>query len=692
MATFSEIATPLIAMGVPITPVRPGTKRAFLPDFPTTASINPIQIEEWNKLYSDHNAACVARAEDGGVWFWEVDSPDVMTRIKKDTGHEATEIITFKVRSRQGRGHFYFRHNGRSKTLGNISQTYVLGQDWSVRTNREYVVAPGSIHPDTGLPYQALNFGTPIAEAPDWLIDWLLSQKIQKLSAPQGASSTDAPRNDGGKVPHGSIHGYMLTQAGKLRALGLGQPEIEVALLRLVHDNCEPPIDDSKIVQMSKSICNFAAGENRALTLTGATATGAAVNVVDAGPYEPEEEVNIENIEYPVFPKWVMHGTSVYENFVKPYCDGNSRIDYFMWMPAAALMMNYLGTKVSVPLKSWKPSFYFVFIGEKGRAHKSSSIKAAMKFLEFAGMLSMYSKDIKNADGKTVVWEAGSPEGLGTDMQRTNCKNAVLFYDELSALVAKARIDGSGMNSALLKMYESNNFSNSIKSKKDAFSITPDSYIASVITATTDKKFSELWSQLAGEDTGLNDRFTFVYQPEELPERKLESVVSFHEGALKTKILVDKAINQGTFKFFDQTPFKVAQEQYDTRTLIRAEKWALYFAIDLGLTEIDEDCVERGLALARYESEVKKYLMTYEAKNDESSIQQGVVRMLKKNSGKMPLRDIERNLNANKYGLTNWNRAFLALFNSGYISVQGRGVKGDPKIVHLVRDMKFGDE
>lgn len=689
MATFLEIATPLIVMGIPITPVRPGTKRAFLPDFPTTASTDLAQIKEWNKLYSDCNAACVARAEDGGIFFWEVDSPDVLNRIEKETGHAAAEIVTFKVRSRPGRGHFYFRHNERSKTLGNISQTYVLGQDWSVRTNREYVVAPGSTHPDTGLPYQALNFGTPISEAPDWLIDWLLSQKIQKLSAPQGISGTDSVRNERGLVPHGAIHGYLLTQAGKLRAMGLEQPAIEAALLELAHKNCEPPLDDEKIIQMSHSITNFPAGENKSLILTGSTATGAAVTTTDASP---EQEIDFESIEYPVFPKWVMHGTSIYDNFVKPYCDESSRVDYFMWMPTAALMMNYLGTKIRVPLKSWKPSFYLVIIGQKGRAHKSSSIKNGMKFLEFAGVLQMYSKDIKNADGKTIVWEAGSPEGLGTDMQRTNCKNAVLFYDELSALVSKAGIEGSGMNSALLKMYESNNFSNSIKSKKDVFSITPDSYVATVITATTNTKFTELWSRLAGEDTGLNDRFTFVLEPEVMPERTLESAIPFHEAALKTRAMIDKAVNQGEFKFFDQTPFRVAQGKFDTRALIRAEKWALYFAIDLGLSEIDEDCVERGIALARYESEVKKYLMTYEAKNDESNIQQSVVRLLKKSQGKMELREMERKLNISRYGTTLWNRAFNGLYQSGYILQDGRGVKGDPKIVKLIRDMRFSDE
>jgi len=283
-------------------------------------------------------------------------------------------------------------------------------------------------------------------------------------------------------------------------------------------------------------------------------------------------------------------------------------------------------------------------------------------------------------------------EGPGADRQRSNGKNVILFYDELSALVSKCRIEGSGMNSALLKLYDSNNFANSTKSKKDAYNVEPGSYCATLITATTDRKFAELWSQLAGEDTGLNDRFTWVLEPRVLPELKLEKVVNYHEAALATRKLIDRAVDKKTFEFFDKTPLQRILEIQGNRSAHRAEKWALYFAIDLGLSEIDEDCVERGIALARYESEVKKYLMTYEAKNDESNIQQSVVRLLKKSQGKMELREMERKLNVSRYGTTLWNRAFNGLYQSGYIIQDGRGVKGDPKIVKLIRDMRFSDE
>jgi hypothetical protein len=241
-------------------------------------------------------------------------------------------------------------------------------------------------------------------------------------------------------------------------------------------------------------------------------------------------------------------------------------------------------------------------------------------------------------------------------------------------------------------MYDSNNFSNSVKTKKDAFDVEPGSYCATLITATTDKKFMELWSQLAGEDTGLNDRFTWVLEPKELPKKKLEHVVNFNEAALVTRKFIDKAVNQKTYQFFDKTPLMKTLELYDNRAAARAEKWALYFCVDMGLQEIDEDCVERGIEMVKYEYAVKDYLEVFEAKNDESGIQQGILRLLRKNNGVMEKRDVERGLNSYKYGLSIWNKAYFALVNNGYIVEEGRGCKGDPRMIRMLRDMNGGEE
>jgi hypothetical protein len=84
--------------------------------------------------------------------------------------------------------------------------------------------------------------------------------------------------------------------------------------------------------------------------------------------------------------------------------------------------------------------------------------------------------------------------------------------------------------------------------------------------------------------------------------------------------------------------------------------------------------------------------MTFDAKNDESKIQQSIMRHLKKNKGLCKLRDLERALSSNTYGTTLWERSFIGLFKSGYLQIEGQGAKGDPKMVRMLRDMSFGED
>jgi hypothetical protein len=76
----------------------------------------------------------------------------------------------------------------------------------------------------------------------------------------QPLATQELPRNSDGLIPHGSIHPFILREAGKLRNLGLGEEAIRVALHELVDKNCAPPIDWSKVDTMAKSICSFPEG------------------------------------------------------------------------------------------------------------------------------------------------------------------------------------------------------------------------------------------------------------------------------------------------------------------------------------------------------------------------------------------------------------------------------------------------
>jgi len=580
---------------------------------------------------------------------------------------------TLQVSTSRGT-HVYF--SGASQQTNMFFNHIHIGE---IKTAGGYVLGPFSLHPDG--PEYLVRVKAPIAPLPLDLLDRLRPSKKQQQTF---------ERDEHNLVMHGQIHNYLLQQAGRLRGQGLSIELIEAALLEIAHANCAPPLDESKVRQMAQSI-NWPPGQPQVeLTLNQTPQP--------AQQCDPEELPDFEDEPYPRWPAWVMAGTSIYEQLVKPVCDLNERIPYFMWLPAMQLLLNYVGPKIKIKGFGgefpFRGALYLVLIGQKGKAHKSDSVKDAQNYFNYCGLLQQAGKDTKAAEGRMLVWTAGSPEGLGLDMARTNCKNSVLFYDELSTLVSKTNIDSSALSSALLTMYESGKFSNSVKAAKETYSIDPDTYCASLIACTTDKKFPELWSKLAGADTGLDDRFMFVYQPEFLPEPRLQQQVNTVMNSQVTRRLIDRAVDQRkVYEFEDRNhPMLVELNKKEPRYAARAERWAVGLAIDLGLDQVDSECVERACAIVNYEIAVKKYLKSYEAVTREGEIQLKVSRILEMNKGRMEKRKLEAAVDYRKYGLTIWKQSYNAMTGAGIIREDGPGTRSQPCYVQLLRKRDVDDE
>lgn len=679
--SFKDIALPTAALGIPVTPLRPNTKDAFLPGFQNSATTDPNQIEEWNRLYPNANCGAVAKSQPDGVWIFEADDPAIFNKIKSDTGHELlAEVKTYLVRSRAGRGHIYFRQTPKSMQMGNVPQAY---GPFSCRQHNMYVVAAGSIHPQTLQPYTCLTPGVAPVPAPDWFVEWIMAQRNVNR-APVEEKGGQSPRTERGLIPHGYIHAFMVQHAGMLRNMGMDIPRLEETLLDVVHKNCEPPIDEDKVRQVARSFEKY--DPNPAASMALQLNQRPDDNLVSAA--EDVEVPVFEDAEYPQFPTYVYSNTSLYDNFVKPMCDHNSRIDYFMWLPAMALLSNYIGTKVQVKSKfaqkAINMSQYLVLIGKRGLTNKSSCVDDAISYFNYIGCLT-HDGGLKTADGKTVVWTPGSAEGLGIDMQRTNCKNGVIFYDELSQLIKKAGVDGSTLSSQLLTLYESKKFGNSVKHAKEKFSLDPGTYVMSMVTCCTTETFQDLWSRLNGNDTGLNDRTMFVLEPEELPERRIKEEVNIYETATVTRQFIDRAIQQGVFEVENWNNAKLqALVPLGDRYVSRAMKWALAIAVDMGLTLVDDECVDRGCDIVRYEIKVKEFLKTYDAKNREAALQLRIRQALEMKKGEMLERDLKRVCHADREGTTAWGQAFYGLQKAGIIRVLGTGGRTDPRRVQVL--------
>ncbi len=677
---FEQIASALAAKGLPVIPLRPMTKVAVLPNWPELATTESKVIAEWGETYPQGNVACVAKLEPGGFWFLEVDAKDYHKEIQKQTGEKMPLTMAVSSRKGEGRGHFYFKHTPASLAMGNIEGKDADGKEtWSARADNKYVVGPGSIHPITLRPYQVI-VDAPIADAPDWLVEWLLKNKHVAVSEDKERVNASP---DGPPIPRGSHDNTLFKIACSLRNSGLGQEEITDLLIKVCEKRCVGYGADyvDMCEKKAASACKYPVGEARFAYV------GSSVRAAETAAANAEPELQFEITPYPKFPEWVMHGTSIYEGLVKPVCDVNSRYPEFMFMPAYVTLLNYLHGKVSVKGKNIVPSLFLVMIGRKGRVIKSSSAQDAIKYLEMAGIV---TEGAATASGKTMLFRPGSPEGLGTLMMQKQCKNPLLFYDELSALVGKVGIESSGLASSLLTLYESGYFANQTKVRKEQYAFPAGCYCASLIACTTETDFSEQWAQLITNRRGMDERFYFLYQPETLKPLTPYKHVDTLNGAVLTQQQIAEAVTQGTYEITNPLPFEANINELGNRTEIRAEKFALAFAVDLGKKEIDDECVQRGLALAKYEKDVKRYLGGADESVDKlAAAQNKFCRMLQRQpQGTMTMFAAERGMNYNRYSTETWYRIVNGLERSKRIQVTP-GARKDSTKIRLLELVEF---
>jgi hypothetical protein len=255
IVTFKDRATPIADMGIPVIPLLPRKKYPDFKDWQFKATVDPVQIDKWNSERPDSNVGCVAYP--GGYWFFEVDSKDVEPRIEDETGQKIPR--TYRVRSRTGRGHFYFKSSAASDAMGNIAQGFVKYKDFSVRVDREFVVGPGSIHPDSGLPYTTVCDAA-IVPAPDWLVEWIKGQREE--------AKKDTLVDGNKPIEDGSRNVTLAAMAGKMRYAGFGYDAIEPAALSHNETNCVPPLSEDEVKGIVASICRYEAGNPDLYALT----------------------------------------------------------------------------------------------------------------------------------------------------------------------------------------------------------------------------------------------------------------------------------------------------------------------------------------------------------------------------------------------------------------------------------------
>ena len=178
-ATNLDWALRYAQMGLRVFPLQPGTKVPMTSHGVKDATDDPLVIKGWWTNTPDAGIGLAARGEKvGDPCFLEFDQRPWLARWAMEAGQPKPQTRLHKSGGKES-PHYAFTHSPASLELGNCDGVKD-GHEWfSFRAANRYIVAPPSIHPDSGKLYTVELDVEPIP-IPDWLVDAIAAKGIKE--------------------------------------------------------------------------------------------------------------------------------------------------------------------------------------------------------------------------------------------------------------------------------------------------------------------------------------------------------------------------------------------------------------------------------------------------------------------------------------------------------------------------------
>ena len=141
--SFTEIALPLIKLGIAVVYTQQGLRFPRVPDWPTIATTDEAQVRAWGEENPAYNCCCIAKF--GGVAMYDIDNLAACLAKGMPPLPE-----TFTTKSPKG-FHGYFRHTPETEALGNREVKDENGNlIFELKGNNKACCAPGCSRDDGG--------------------------------------------------------------------------------------------------------------------------------------------------------------------------------------------------------------------------------------------------------------------------------------------------------------------------------------------------------------------------------------------------------------------------------------------------------------------------------------------------------------------------------------------------------------
>lgn len=200
IADYVAIATAALNRGFRITPVHPLEKRGVLHNWNRNPTTTLSEVLQHAKDFPNYNVGVVGRRGVGNHCFLDIDADGVVERIEQETGRQMplTYTVCSRPQSAPWKKHFYFKQTSSSMARLRKEANRKDTTKWVTSENTDaqmhptmydlkgvggggLVVAAGSVRKDGGM-YAVVN-DVPVADIPDWLVDWLVEDLSEYRSA-----------------------------------------------------------------------------------------------------------------------------------------------------------------------------------------------------------------------------------------------------------------------------------------------------------------------------------------------------------------------------------------------------------------------------------------------------------------------------------------------------------------------------
>jgi hypothetical protein len=380
----------------------------------------------------------------------------------------------------------------------------------------------------------------------------------------------------------------------------------------------------------------------------------------------------IRESNLPQFPTEVIKGLA--KDFVNLYKNKREVPDELLWASFVAYFGNIISPYASLKASSTsEPRLYVANLGRSGRTKKSTALNAAR---DFVGKLFPDEQD----NHIRIIEGFGSAEGLVTQLEACDSRQipAIVHLDEINVLASKTGMDGSVGISLLNKLFEDQHYEHPLRDRNTRIKNAR----LSLVGASTLEDYQKTWSG-KHKDTGFFSRLFIVpAEPssvripvpispdpahfEDLLRRTRQRIQELKTRPIQLEIDADAELLWNKF----YAVFGDGDEW--NRIDVYAFRLMTLQATITGTKSITKEIMEDIIKLSEYQTAARLSVSPVIAENQCAVVEQLIRRVLPEGVT-LSKRDLQRKINADRYGVQNFRNALRNLESTQEITSLTRG-------------------